>query len=100
MWRIREDGVLMPLIQGEDAEPYNQPHQQLPRVYWQTGYIDVMRRSTLLDRHSMTGDCILPLVLDADSWIDIDTPAALDYADFLLRTGRATVAMPRRGVRN
>ena len=99
MWRIREDGVLRPLIQGEFAEPYNQPHQKLPRVYWQTGYIDVMRRTTLVDRQSMTGDCILPLVLDADSWIDIDTPAALDYADFLLRTGRASVAMPRRSSR-
>ncbi len=45
----------------------------------------------------MTGSRILPLELDADSWIDIDTPAALDYADFQVRAGRAAIAMPRRG---
>jgi N-acylneuraminate cytidylyltransferase len=94
MWRIGGDGVLSPLLQGEFAEPYNQPHQKLPRVYWQTGYIDVIRRTTI-ERGSMTGDRILPLVLDADSWVDIDTPAALDYADFLIRAGRVDVAAPR-----
>jgi len=98
MWRIAAGGELVPLLQGEFAEPYNQPHQQLPPVYWQTGYIDVARRTTLVDQGSMTGTRILPLRLDADSWIDIDTPAALDYADFLLRTGRAQVAMPERVV--
>jgi CMP-N-acetylneuraminic acid synthetase len=96
MWRLDADGLMVPLLQGVMPEPYNQPHQKLPQVYWQTGYIDVIRRRTLVEGHSMTGRTLLPLVLDRDSWMDIDTPAALDYADFLVRAGRAQAAVPRR----
>jgi CMP-N-acetylneuraminic acid synthetase len=96
MWRIGGDGLMAPLLQGEMPEPYNQPHQKLPPVYWQTGYIDVIRRRTLVDLRSMTGRTILPLILDQDSWVDIDTPAALDYADFLVRSGQSRTVMPRR----
>jgi CMP-N-acetylneuraminic acid synthetase len=96
MWRIDGDGLMRPLLSGEMPEPYNQPHQSLPRVYWQTGYIDVIRRRTLIDLHSMTGRTLVPLVLDQDSWVDIDTPAALDYADFLIRSGQAHTVEPRR----
>ena len=77
-------------------EPYNQPHQVLPPVYWQTGYIDVVRAATIRALGSMTGRRIAPLVLDHDSWIDIDTPEALRYADYLLRGGVDGVAVPRR----
>ena len=96
MWRIGGDGLMAPLLQGEMPEPYNQPHQKLPRVYWQTGYIDVIRRRTLVDLRSMTGRTLFPLILDQDSWVDIDTPAALDYADFLVRSGQSCTVMPRR----
>ena len=96
MWRIDGNGAMVPLLEGEMPEPYNQPHQKLPRVYWQTGYIDVIRRRTLVDQHSMTGRTLMPLVLHEDSWVDIDTSAALDYADFLLRTGQARAAVPQR----
>ena len=98
MWRIAGDGYMVPLMEHEMAEPYNQPHQLLPPVYWQTGYIDVARARTIRDMGSMTGRRIAPLVLDHDSWIDIDTIEALRYADFLLRAGVDGVAVPRRQV--
>jgi CMP-N-acetylneuraminic acid synthetase len=96
MWRIADDGYLVPLMQDGIAEPYNQPHQLLPPVYWQTGYIDVIRARTIREMGSMTGRRIAPLVLDHDSWIDIDTIEALRYADFLLRAGVDGVATPKR----
>lgn len=87
---------MTPLMSHEMNEPYNQPHQALPTVYWQTGYIDVVRAAAIRELGSMTGNHIAPLVLDHDSWIDIDTPEALRYADFLLRAGVDGVAVPRR----
>jgi N-acylneuraminate cytidylyltransferase len=96
MWRLDGDGFMTALMGHEMQEPYNQPHQALPPVYWQTGYIDVVRATTIRTLGSMTGRRIAPLVLDHDSWIDIDTPEALRYADYLLRKGVDGVAVPRR----
>jgi N-acylneuraminate cytidylyltransferase len=96
MWRVAGNGYMIPLMGQEIAEPYNQPHQLLPPVFWQTGYIDVVRTRTIREMGSMTGRRIVPLVLNHDSWIDIDTLEALRYADFLLRAGIDGVAVPRR----
>jgi CMP-N,N'-diacetyllegionaminic acid synthase len=96
MWRLGADGALVPLLGAELHEPYNAPHQTLPAVYWQTGYIDVVRRRTIVEQSSMTGRRILPLVIDGDSWVDIDSMAMLEYAEFLIRSGRVTPAAPRR----
>jgi N-acylneuraminate cytidylyltransferase len=96
MWRLGADGALQPLLGAELHEPYNAPHQTLPPVYWQTGYIDVVRRRTIVEHASMTGRRILPLVVDTDSWVDIDSLAMLEYAEFLIRSGRVTPAVPRR----
>lgn len=96
MWRLGADGALQPLLGAELHEPYNAPHQTLPPVYWQTGYIDVVRRRTIVEQSSMTGRRIVPLVIEADSWVDIDSVAMLEYAEFLIRSGRVTPAAPRR----
>lgn len=95
MWRIADDGYLEPLMQLADiAEPYNHPHQKLPKVYWQAGYIDVIRARTIREQRSMTGRRILPLQLNPDSWVDIDTEVNLEFADFLIRRGLPGVAVP------
>jgi len=54
---------MKPLIQTEYREPYNMPRQLLPDVFWQTGYVDAAWSDTILNKNSMTGDAILPLVI-------------------------------------
>jgi len=74
MWRIpKPDGPMTPLLEvpGID-EPYNAPRQILPPVYWQTGHIDAIRRSTITRKHSLTGNKIYPLVIDPRYTVDID----------------------------
>ncbi len=73
MWRIAADGKLIPLltVAGID-EPYNAPRQSLPPVYWQTGHIDVIRPEVILKKGSMSGDVILPVLIDPDYMVDID----------------------------
>jgi N-acylneuraminate cytidylyltransferase len=75
MWRFNgQDQPLKPLLEVEGiAEPYNAPRQILPPVYWQTGHIDVIRASTILNKHSLTGDVVYPLVIDPKYTVDIDT---------------------------
>ena len=75
---------------GVAHEPYNQPRQALPEVYWQTGYVDAARTSVILEKNSMTGERILPLVIDPSEWIDIDSPDDWRRAERLLESGELT----------
>jgi CMP-N-acetylneuraminic acid synthetase len=73
MWQIDPEGFMKPLIQTPYQEAYNMPRQLLPEVYWQTGYVDAAWRDTILEKSSMTGERILPLVIPPCDWIDIDS---------------------------
>ncbi len=90
MWTIQANGFLKPLIKTKRQEAYNLPRQVLPKVFWQTGYMDAIRTSTILEKHSMTGNRILPLVLNPSDWIDIDTPDDWQKAENLLLSGKIT----------
>ena len=87
MWRIDANGFMQPIITSDFAEPYNLPRQALPEVYWQTGYVDVAWTDTILSKNSMTGERILPLVIGAEEWIDIDSPDDWRRAERLLESG-------------
>lgn len=77
MWQIEPDSrQLRPLLNLPGMqEPYNAPRQELPKTYWQTGHVDVIRTSTILEKGSLTGDVILPVLIDPRYTVDIDTPA-------------------------
>ena len=77
MWQIEPDShQLKPLLSLPNVkEPYNAPRQELPKTYWQTGHIDVIRTSTILEKGSLTGDVILPILIDPRYTVDIDTPS-------------------------
>ncbi len=92
MWTIGVDGLMRPLMQTEHKEPYNMPRQALPDVYWQTGYVDAAWADTLLTKHSMTGDRILPLVIDSGDWVDIDSRDDWARAERLISSGELTLA--------
>lgn len=104
MWRIGDDGRMQPLLRDGFHEPYNMPRQRLPTTYWQTGHIDVIRTATILEKRSMSGDVILPLLLDPVYAVDIDTlrdweraeAAVLDGKLPLVRPGRAPRPLPDR----
>lgn len=84
MWRI-DDGVLVPLVDSGIHEQYNQPRQALPDTYWQTGTLDLFRSTTITEKHSMTGDRILPMVIGPELAVDIDDPASLAAAEAACR---------------
>ena len=53
-------------------EPYNIPRQQLPEIYFQTGDIEIIRRSTIIDG-SISGKNVIPLIINHEDMVDIDT---------------------------
>jgi N-acylneuraminate cytidylyltransferase len=95
MWHIDEAGAMTPLLTVDGIEePYNAPRQHLPPTYWQTGHLDITRPSTLLEKHSMTGDKILSLVLDPAYTVDIDNPSDWEKAEWLIQFGGLEVVVP------
>ena len=71
MWHI-VNGFMEPLLCTEIPEAYNIPRQYLPKVYWQTGSVDVVRAATIRKKNSMTGGKILPLIVEEIYSIDVD----------------------------
>jgi CMP-N-acetylneuraminic acid synthetase len=94
MWRIGLDGFMDPVgvTLGVPGEPYNLPRQALPEVYWQTGYVDAAWAATILEKGSMTGTHILPLIIDPSQWIDIDSSDDWRRAERLLLSGEMTMS--------
>jgi len=84
MWRFNEDGFMQALCDSGINEQYNQPRQLLPETYWQVGTLDVIRATTILEKQSMSGENILPLVIDNKHAVDIDDEASLNYANYAI----------------
>jgi N-acylneuraminate cytidylyltransferase len=95
MWCL--DGALLaPLLGHEGPEPYNMPRQRLPATFWQTGHIDVIRRATI-ERGTLTGTRIAPLLTDPRFAVDLDTPDQWEQAEWVAHRYRAEIVSPRPG---
>lgn len=92
MFRIKEgEKYLTPLLSKEYPEvfekykePYNMPRQVLPTIWRHSGYVDIIRSSTILEECSMSGKNILPLSFSAWRDIDIDSKKDLEYASLVI----------------
>lgn len=91
MWRIDSNGFMQTIMDIGVPEPYNLPRQSLPEIFWQTGYVDAVWTDTIRTKHSMTGERILPLIIGADEWIDIDSPDDWRRAERLIENKEITL---------
>lgn len=96
MWRLEaQSGRMVPLLDVPGIpEPYNAPRQALPPIYWQTGHIDAIRSKTILEKGSMTGPVIFPLIIDPRYTVDLDTPNDWAKAEWLISFGGLEVVSP------
>ena len=94
MWTVAGN-ALKPLLSIELEEPYNAPRQSLPPTYWQTGHVDVFRTCTIRQKLSLTGDRILPVMVDSRYALDIDTLMHLRIAGEVAAEGQLDIVQPR-----
>ena len=100
MWQVNELGQMTPLLNLQGiAEPFNAPRQTLPQTYWQTGHIDAIRIQTILEKSSLSGNVIYPLIMDPRYAIDIDTLRDWQRAEWLISQGDLPMIHPEHGVR-
>jgi CMP-N,N'-diacetyllegionaminic acid synthase len=98
MWRI-EGSFLRPLIELPGyPEAHSMPRQKLPTAYWQNGYVDIVRPRTILELESMTGNVVLPFVVEGKIH-ELDYPdqiPALEQAVKAWLAGEAPTAVAPR----
>lgn len=99
MWRLGEEGRLVPLLSDGPPEAYNRPRQQLPPTYWQTGHIDAIRPTTIARRGSMSGEVILGLQIDPRYAVDIDRESDWHRAEELALRGDLELVWPGKSPR-
>ena len=101
MWRVDDQGHMAPLLDLENVkEPFNAPRQELPQTYWQTGHIDAIRTSSILQKGSLSGEIILPLFLDPRYAIDIDTLRDWQRAEWTINQGDLPIVRPGKPKRS
>ncbi|MFA5779076.1 MAG: acylneuraminate cytidylyltransferase family protein [Elusimicrobiota bacterium] len=89
MWRIKR-GRMVPLLKSNFHEQYNMPRQKLPKTYWQTGQIEVIRYGTIMNKKSISGKRIYPIIMDPKFIIDIDSLDQWEIAECMIRKFRKT----------
>ncbi|HVU37555.1 MAG TPA: hypothetical protein VHC95_04425, partial [Opitutales bacterium] len=83
MWRM-EAGYLKPLLSVPGVkEPHSMARQMLPEVYWQNGYVDIIRARTVLEKNSMAGDVVLPFVVN-DRIYELDYEESIPEVEAVL----------------
>ncbi len=84
MYSIGTNGLLEPLLRIEGVpESFNLPGQKLPKAYKHVGYVDVMWRKTIVEKHQMTGTNILPLILPI-AHSGMNTPEDWERYEYLI----------------
>ncbi len=66
MW-LQQAGseYLAPLLEIPGIlECHSQPRQSLPTPYWQNGYVDIVKPTTILEKNSMAGNKVLPFLVN------------------------------------
>lgn len=91
MWHISSYGFLQPALRIEGVpDSQSLPRQQLPLVYWQNGYVDVLRPRAVIEKNSMWGDCAIPFIVD-EPLLELDYPEnvpAIEQALLRLNEGQ------------
>ena len=75
MWIINDEGTAIPVVEsGYNGvpDPSNAPRQELPKTYYQDGYVDIFPFKTVTKFGNTAGKKILPFVINEFSH-DIDT---------------------------
>jgi N-acylneuraminate cytidylyltransferase len=101
MWRITSAGCLQPLLNIEGVvDCQSLPRQQLPTVYWQNGYVDVIRPRAVLEKNSMWGECAFPFIVE-ETLFELDYPEDIPaIEDALKRLADGLPDEPPRGDRH
>jgi N-acylneuraminate cytidylyltransferase len=87
MWVIDDNSSPMkPLLELFGVkEHYNQPRQLLPQTYWQIGTLDIIKTTIITEKKSMSGESILPHIVENQLAVDIDDLNSFEKAALVIK---------------
>lgn len=83
MFTMDEEGMSHPLISGKSIAKYPR-RQLLPPVFRLNGVVEGLKPEFILNHASIYGENMALVTVPENRAVDIDTPADLDYARYLL----------------
>ncbi len=95
MWSYTDDNLIRPLltIKGVD-DCQSIGLQELPEVYWQNGYIDIIRPRALIRHNRMWGNRVMPFIIN-EPILEIDYPEDIPAVEnALLSSQSGSSALP------
>lgn len=88
MYAIGANGLLDPVIKwGGSSENFNLPQQELPKAYRHIGTVDVIWPKTILEKKKMSGEKILPFIVQS-AYPGINTEKDWEFYEFLFQNGK------------
>jgi len=88
MFTVGADGFLKPVLSiAGEKETFNWPRQKLPKAYNHYGQVDVTRYETIMQKNSMCGENILPIILEVEVF-DIDSLLDWEFAEFMIEKNK------------
>jgi N-acylneuraminate cytidylyltransferase len=95
MWRLADDGTMEPLLRIPGlTDAQSRARQLLPLVYWQNGYVDVIRPRAVLEKGSMWGERVLPFIVET-ALFDLDYPDDIGPMEQALQDLERGIEPPR-----
>lgn len=78
MWTITDSGALTRVVGEQSDDFHNAPRQNIPRTYWQNGYLDIFYPCYIQQQTCRIHiEKIGPLLMDESDFLDVD----LDYPE-------------------
>jgi N-acylneuraminate cytidylyltransferase len=82
MYKMEADNLVTPLMAANTAGILR---QQLPKIYWRTGSIYIVKRDVVVNRRSLYGDDVRGYVVPEERSINLDTLFDWSFAEFYLQ---------------
>ena len=92
MWVIRGQRMFPLLPLGPVAQPWHSSqYPTLPEVYVQNASLEIAWSRLVFDGRTIAGHVVMPFLTHGDEGYDVNDVADWIYAEYLLRTGEATL---------
>ena len=76
---IKKNKGIVPIVKFKKIkDSHSIPRQILPKTYWQNGYVDIIKDTTITKKRSISGNKVLPFEINQKSF-DIDYVEELDF---------------------
>jgi N-acylneuraminate cytidylyltransferase len=86
MWKV-QDGYIIPFVDTPKKNIHTFSYQMLPKVYIQNASIYITKPKTIRQKHSPTGDIIVPFVMDEIESVDVNNQLDFEFAKFIIEKG-------------